>query len=165
MVNQDLVSALKGIGDAAPKTFLENPIHVKAKEDLLFLCAQTGYFSSYNGDYLTISTSTASVEYGNVLVLGQDLSNKKITFPKTLVSRGASNLHVAVVGYSKGTAVDVYLFPVTGFQKTGLFSMYKEDKKEGTYSIHLPGEKDLKQYSFGYVFNNKIEKGGINNNG
>jgi len=153
----DLVSNLKDIaGEIKEKDFLEQDINLKAKEDFKFLCSQTGYVVYNNIHYLKVKTNEyPGRDCGDFLVVGHDVGkSKKVVFPRDLLACLSPNVYVAVAAYESGRIRDVYLFQAAEFKKTGMFSIFKYDKNDDAYEIHLPGEGKLEKYSFGYVLKN-----------
>ena len=138
------------------KGFLEQSIHQNALKDFKFLCQKTGYTTFNNLNFQTLRTADNHNRYlGEFLVLGYDVTEKKVTFPAGLLDIGNDKCFVAAVCYSNGSVQDVLVFSATEFKKAGVFSMFKSLKKEGALSIGIgsPDSKNLKQYSFGYVLN------------
>ena len=138
------------------RAFLGNAINVRAKKDFKFLCNKTRYSSFDNINYQTVQNMNSD-ELGDFLVVGYDMARKEVSFPKELLDVKNEKLYVAVVGYKNGNVIDIYIFKATEFAKTGIFSMYKYNKKSDSYGIAMPNESKLKEYSFGYIMEN-IEK-------
>lgn len=142
------------------KHFLETKIHQQAKKDFQYLCSQTEYSTFNNLHLLTLKTSDGKFKYlGEFLVLGHDVSNKLISFPKNLIDIEKPNHFVAVVCYKKGEVLDVLVFNVQGFKTTSLFGVHKDLSKQNMYGLNIsdPENKKLKSYSFGLVLKNLEE--------
>ena len=138
------------------KGFFDNPIHIKAKKDFQFLCAQTGYAALNNINYVSVKTIIADKYVGEFLPLGYNTKSKSLNFPKAIFNADKPDNQVAVVAYNAyDEVIDVFLFAAEMFKKGGLFSIVKSNKDD-TYTVHVGdavGSK-LKQYSFGYVLKN-----------
>lgn len=144
---------IKGVLDSLKdKTFMESPLHVQAKKDFNTLCQKIGYSGFNNLNYMSVKYEN-TYYVGEFLVLGHNLTDKQVTFPKYLFDANNDKLYLAVVVYSNGTPTDAFAFKATEFKKTGLLSMYKYDKNTDAYSVGINPNK-LKQYSFGYVLKN-----------
>lgn len=140
------------------KTFLEDDIHVKAIEDFKKLCSQTRTTVQKNINFWTMKTIDGNYA-GDFFLIGHDTAKTEAMFPKELLEgNNVKKLYVAIVAYKNSTPVDVYVFKVDDFKKTGMFSMFKFHKDTNMYGVMLTGNK-LKQYSFGYVLKNIIEEG------
>lgn len=135
--------------NASQQTFLKSEANKKAREDFKYLCGQLRYRALDNVNYQSVSLMETKL--CDALVVAWDMSKGQVWFPKGLVDFNHPKLFVAVVAYDKGAPQDIYMFRSTELTKTGLFSMYKYDKRHGALGIAMPKGDKLRQYSFGYV--------------
>jgi len=150
----DLIKESRSDNDV--RSFLDHGIHLNAKNDFRFLCQKTGYNMLNNVHLQAVRTAdNYNRHLGDFLVLGCDIADKKIAFPSMLIDVEAEKQFVAVVCYNNGNVQDVLVFSVGEFKKPGMFSIFKNLKKEGMFSVAISNadNKNLKQYSFGYVLN------------
>ena len=154
---QDNLEVVKKISAGfEERGFLDQSIHQNAKKDLKFLAQKTGYTTFNNLNFQTLRTADNFNRYlGEFLPVGVEVSDKKVVFPAALVDLANDKQFIAVVCYNDGDVQDVLVFAVAEFRKAGMFSMFKNQKKEGALAIVIgdPASKNLKQYSFGYVLN------------
>ena len=138
--------------------FLAQPIHMQAKKDFQFLCGQTDYSYMNNVNFVSLRTANTANKYlGDFFVIGHELSDKIVKFPKEYIDLEKPNTFVSAVCYAKDKSVaDVLVFPVASFKNTGLLSMFKNFDKTGEFGIAISSvdDKKVKQYSFGYVLKN-----------
>lgn len=156
-MNND-IQVFKNLKDAkVDNSFLSSPINKKANTDFKYLCSQTGYSTLNNLNFLTLKTIVQGRKVGEFLVIGHDLSDRMVKFPKDLIDLDKEDHYVAVVCYKDDKVVDVLVFNVASFKKVGLLSIFKDLKKEDAYgvSISSPSDKKMIQYTFGYVLKNK----------
>jgi len=139
-------------------SFLDDPLHQQAEKDFKYLCTQTDYstLDSLKG-YITVKTADSqNKNLGEYLVVGHEVKNKIVKFPISLVDVEKPDNYIAVVCYDNKKVLDVLVFDVANFKKTGVMSKFKIYKKTNEYGIVLNdiNNQKLKQYSFGYVLKN-----------
>jgi len=138
--------------------FMDSDINRQAKTDFKYLCTQTGYTALNNVNYITVkaATNTGDKYIGEFLVIGYDVKNKAAEFPQNILDAKKAGTFVGVVMYQGGEVKDVLVFKAAEFLKPGMFSIFKNLKGKGMYAINIGDgqNKNLKQYSFGYVVKN-----------
>ena len=142
------------------KPFLNDEIHQKAKNDFKFLCNKSDYTTFNNLNYQTLKTADSRVKYlGEFLVIGYNVEDGVVKFPKYLLDLEQPNRFVAVVVYKAGNVANVLVFNSAEFKNTGLFSMFKDLNKTSEFGIAIKdaNNKNLEKYSFGYVLKNLSE--------
>ena len=138
------------------KSFLDQELHIQATKDFKYLALQTGYNLFVNLNCQRLTTADKDSRYvGDYLVLGYNMQDKRVLFPKGLINVENPDMNVAVVCYKDGDVQDVLVFGATNFKKIGMFSIFKDVKASGAYAINIGDLGKLKQYSFGYVIKNK----------
>ena len=135
--------------------FFDTEINVKALKDFTYLLSQSQIGYNMNIKHVTLFNSTNSF-IADCAVIGATEKDKIVKVPKEILHR-EDKAYVAIVLYDGEKFEDVFLFPVVDIKsKHGLFSMYKDLKKEDSFGIKI-NKKKLTDLKFGIVLQEYIK--------
>ena len=136
--------------------FFDTEINTKALKDFCFLVSQSQIGYSMNIKHVRLFNATNSF-IADCTVIGATNKEKIVQVPKEVLHRD-DGAFVAVVLYDEDKLEDVFLFPVTDLKhKHGLFSLYKDLKKQDCYGIKIKKKKKLTDFKFGIVLQEYIK--------
>ena len=142
------LNQIKNISGGSGKETIDR----KAVADLGYLALQQNLALRNNVRYQSLVRS--SDKLADLLVVGHDVDSGKVaTAPLADVN---ADMHVALVTYSGGKAIDAYLIPGLKFLKGGMFSCVGGNKKTGEATINIGNKTKLAVYSFGNVIKTLI---------
>jgi len=113
----------------------------KARDDFRYAVAKTDYTAPNYLDYQAICKGSETLGYA--LAVPLNVEEKKCTVTASLVKADDPKMHVAVVCYKGGAAIDVLLFSSGIFVRSA-----KLDKKNGTYVLKIKDIDNAKIQQF-----------------
>ncbi len=136
--------------------FFDTEINTRAMKDFCFLVSKSQIGYSMNIKHVRLFNATNSF-IADCTVIGATEKDKIVSVPKEVLHRD-DNAFVVVVLYDGEKLEDVFLFPVVDLKsKHGLFSLYKDLKKQDCFGIKIKKKKKLADLKFGIVLQEYIK--------